>query len=109
MIVRIATEGQFELDAGDAQELGDLDQKAIGQCAAGDEEAFRATFAQMLALVRSHGRQLPEDEPVPSDVTLPPPDVSFEAAQAASSGAGRTPDERADDVRRAIRHSAPSR
>ena len=88
MIVRIATEGQFELDGRNAQELRELDNKAIGQCAAGDEEVFRATFAQMLALVRSHGRQLPEDELVPSDVILPPPDVSFEEAQAGFSGEG---------------------
>jgi hypothetical protein len=92
MIVRIATEGQFELDAGDAQELGDLDQKAVDQCAAGDEEIFRATFAQMLALVRSHGRQLPEDELVASDVILPPPDISFEEARAGFSGEGLIPD-----------------
>ena len=92
MIVRIATEGQFELDGRNAQELRELDNKAIGQCAAGDEEVFRATFAQMLALVRSHGRQLPEDELVPSDVILPPPDVSFEEAQAGFSGEGLIPD-----------------
>ena len=46
----------------------------------------------MLALVRSHGRQLPEDELVPSDVILPPPDVSFEEAQAGFSGEGLIPD-----------------
>ena len=92
MIVRIATEGQFELDGRDAQELRDLDQKAVDQCAAGDEEVFRTTFAQMLALVRSHGRQLSEDELVASDVILPPPDVSFQEARAGFSGEGLIPD-----------------
>jgi hypothetical protein len=92
MIVRIATEGQFELDGGDGQELRRLDQKAVEQCEAGDEEVFRATFAQMLALIRSHGRQLPEDELVPSDVILPPPDVSFEEARAGFSGEGLIPE-----------------
>jgi hypothetical protein len=92
MIVRIATEGQFELDGGDAQELRALDQKAVEQCTAGDEEVFRATFAQMLALIRSHGRQLPEDALVPSDVILPPPDVSFEEAREGFSGEGLIPD-----------------
>jgi hypothetical protein len=92
MIVRIATEGQYELDGQDAQELRELDQKAVDQCAAGDEEVFRATFARMLALVRSHGRQLPEDELIPSDVILPPPDVSFEEARAGFSGEGLIPD-----------------
>jgi hypothetical protein len=92
MIVRIATEGQFELDDGDAQELRALDQKAVEQCTAGDEEVFRATFAQMLALIRSHGRQLPEDQLVPSDMILPPPDVSFEEAREGFSDEGLIPD-----------------
>jgi hypothetical protein len=92
MIVRIATEGQFELDGGDARELRALDQKAVEQCTARDEEVFRATFAQMLALIRSHGRQLPEDALVPSDVILPPPDVSFEEAREGFSGEGLIPD-----------------
>jgi hypothetical protein len=92
MIVRIATEGQFELDGPDAQELRELDNKAVEHCAAGDEEVFRATFAKMLALVRSHGRQLPEEELVSSDVILPPPDVSFEEARTGFSGEGLIPD-----------------
>jgi hypothetical protein len=92
MIVRIATEGQFELDGRDAQELRELDQKAVERCAAGDEELFRSTFAQMLALIRSHGRQLAEDDLVPSDVILPPPDVSFEEARTGFSGEGLIPD-----------------
>lgn len=92
MIVRIASEGQFELDGRNAQELRELDQKAVKHCAAGDEEVFRATFAQMLALVRSHGRELSDDELVPSDVILPPPDVSFEEARAGFSGEGLIPD-----------------
>lgn len=92
MIVRIATEGQFELEEGDAQELRELDQKAVEQCASGDEEVFRTTFAQMLALIRSHGRQLAEDQLVPSDVILPPPDVSFQEAREGFSGEGLIPD-----------------
>ena len=92
MIVRIATEGQYELDGPNAEELRALDQKAVDECAAGDEEIFRATFAQMLALVRAHGRQLSEDELVASDVILPPPDVSFEEARAGFSGEGLIPD-----------------
>jgi hypothetical protein len=46
----------------------------------------------MLALVRSHGRQLAEDDLVPSDVILPPPDVSFEEARTGFSGEGLIPD-----------------
>jgi hypothetical protein len=91
MIVRIATEGQYELDGQNAKQLRELDNKAVEQCEAGDEELFRTTFAQMLALVHSHGRQVSDDELVPSDVILPPPDVSFEEARAGFSGEGLIP------------------
>ncbi len=93
MIVRIASEGQYELDEDNARVLQELDEKAIQQCADGDEERFRATFAQLLSLVRSHGRRLSEDELVESDVIVPPPDVSFEEARAGFSGEGLIPTE----------------
>lgn len=91
MIVRISNEGQYELDDRNAEALQELDNKAIDQCTAGDEERFRATFAQLLALVRAHGRPIPDDELVASDVILPPPDVSFEEARAGFSGEGLIP------------------
>lgn len=91
MIVRIATEGQYELDDVNAQALRELDERAVRECEAGDEEVFRATFARMLALVRSHGRPIPEDVLVSSEVILPPPDVSFEEARAGFTGEGLIP------------------
>lgn len=91
MIVRISNEGQYELDEQDGEELRELDNKAVDQCAAGDEERFRATFAQLLALVRSHGRRIADEELVASDIILPPPDVSFEEARAGFSGEGLIP------------------
>lgn len=92
MIVRISTEGQYKLDGPDAKELRELDNKAIERCAADDEELFRTTFARMLSLIRSHGRQLPEDELVASDVILPPADVSFEEARRGFSAEGLIPE-----------------
>ncbi len=91
MIVRISNEGQYELGEQDGEELLELDNRAVDQCTAGDEERFRTTFAQLLALVRSHGRKLPDDELIASDIILPPPDVSFEEARAGFSGEGLIP------------------
>jgi len=42
VIVRISTEGQYELLANDEEVLNELDHKAVEACAAGDEEQFRA-------------------------------------------------------------------
>jgi hypothetical protein len=91
MIVRISNEGQYELNEQDGAELRELDNKAVELCEAGDEERFRATFAQMLSVVRSHGRPLPDDELLPSDVIVPPADVSFAEARAGFSGEGLIP------------------
>jgi hypothetical protein len=92
MIVRVATEGQYELGDDDARALNELDSKAVERCEADDEQAFRSTFGRMLELVRSHGRRVPDEELVESDVILPPPDVSFEEAKAGFSGEGLIPE-----------------
>lgn len=92
MIVRIATEEQYEIGDQHASELRELEEKAVKQCEAGDEELFRASFDRLMALVHSHGRPVPEDELVASDVILPPPDVSFEEARTGFSGEGLIPD-----------------
>jgi hypothetical protein len=92
MIVRIANEGQYEIGEQQVEAVQELDNKAVRECEAGDEELFRATFDRLLALIRSHGRRLPDDELVASEVILPPPDVSFEEARAGFSGEGLIPD-----------------
>jgi hypothetical protein len=92
VIVRIATEGQYELPENDAEALNKLDNQAVVACEADDQEQFNQTFAEMIDFVRSHGKPLPDDELAPSDVILPPPDSSLEEAKADFSGAGLIPD-----------------
>lgn len=90
MIVRISTEGQYQLD-GDPAELNELDQAAVAACEAGDEDRFHATFARLLEYVRSHGRRVADDHLGGSDLILPPPDVSLEEARQEFSGEGLIP------------------
>ena len=91
MIVRISTEGQYELD-GDGGELNDLDNAAVTACETGDEAQFRDQYARLLDYVRSHGRPVEEDHLGGSDLILPPPDVSLEEARKGFSGEGLIPD-----------------
>jgi hypothetical protein len=91
VIVRIATEGQYELSEESRAELGELDNQVVAVCRAGDEEQFKATFGRMLDFVRAVGRPVHEDELVGSDLILPPPDVSLEEASAEFSGEGLIP------------------
>ena len=91
MIVRIATEGQYELTESDAEVLGQLDNQAVAACEAGDEEQFTETFKELIEFVRKNGHPVPEDTLEPSDVIVPPPDVSFVEAQGEFTGEGLIP------------------
>ena len=92
MIVRIATENQYELPDDAAERLNDLDNLCVEAVDAGSETRFREVFEQMLDLVRSEGHLLGEDILHGSDVILPPPDVTFAEAKDGFSGDGLIPD-----------------
>jgi hypothetical protein len=91
VIVRIATEGQYELSESDADTLGVLDNEAVAACDAGSEQQFNDAFGRLIEFVRTNGRPVPEESLEPSDVIIPPPDVSFEEAKAEFSGEGLIP------------------
>jgi len=91
VIVRISTEGQYELSSADAEELNRLDNAAVAACEASDETGFRETYASLLEFVRSRGTAVEDEFLAGSDVILPPPDVSLQEAQAEFSGEGLLP------------------
>jgi PspAA-like protein len=91
VIVRISTEGQYELGDEDVDALNELDNQAVTACAGGDEQQFREHFNALLEFVRSKGRPVGEDDLRGSDVILPPPDVSLEEALAEFTGEGLIP------------------
>jgi len=91
VIVRIATEGQYEVGEDDVPALDQLDNDAVAACEAGDEQRFQDTFTRLIEFVRDKGQPIPEDRLDPSDAIFPPPDVSFEEAKAEFSGEGLIP------------------
>jgi PspA-Associated protein len=91
VIVRIATEAQYELTESDAEVLNELDNQAVAACEAGDEAQFHQSFEELIGFVRKNGQLVPEDRLDSSDVIIPPPDVSFEEARAEFSGEGLIP------------------
>jgi PspA-Associated protein len=91
VIVRIATEGQYEVPAGDEEKLNELDSEAVSACEVRDEQQFRAAFDRLLEFVRTHGQPVPDDELAASQVILPPPDTSLEEARAEFTGEGLIP------------------
>jgi hypothetical protein len=91
VIVRIATEGQYELPESDHENLNELDNQAVAGCESGDEQRFQEAFARLLDFVRTKGHPVPEDQLAGSDVILPPPDTSLEQARAEFTGEGLIP------------------
>ena len=91
MIVRIATEGQYELLGSDEETLQELDNQAVSACEARDEQQFHDTFARLLEFVRGNGQPLGDDRLAPSDLILPPPDTTLEEARAEFTGDGLIP------------------
>jgi hypothetical protein len=93
VIVRISTEGQYELADADVAALNELDNQAVAACESGDEGQFKDTYAKLLDLVRSKGRPVTTDDDLEgSDVIFPPPDISLAEAGAEFSGEGLIPD-----------------
>ncbi|MGH2876721.1 MAG: PspA-associated protein PspAA [Solirubrobacteraceae bacterium] len=91
MIVRIATEGQYELADADRAQLNELDNAAVSACESADEQAFRDVFSHLLDYVRTHGTPVAGDSLVGSEIILPPPDVSLDEARAEFHGEGLIP------------------
>ncbi len=92
MIVRVMGEAQYELDDGAMARLNELDSEAQAAVEAGDEEAFRARYRALLEHLRASAQRVPDDDLRPSDVILPPSDVSLEEARGDFSDQGLLPD-----------------
>jgi hypothetical protein len=92
VIVRIATEGQYDFPDSDADRLNELDNEVVAAVDAGDEERFQTAFASLLELVRSDGKPVADEVLEESDVILPPPDLTFLEAKNEFTGDGLIPD-----------------
>jgi hypothetical protein len=92
VIIRIATEGQYELDGdGLIERLNELDNAAVSACEGGSEHEFQETYSRLLDFVRSNGTPVADDVLASSDLILPPPDVTQEEARKEFTGEGLLP------------------
>lgn len=91
MIIRISTEGQYELGEDSEAAFTELENKALEACQASDEDRFKQQFGQLLELIRTQGKPVGDDQLVGSELILPPPDISLEEARAEFTGEGLIP------------------
>ncbi|HLB70505.1 MAG: hypothetical protein OIN88_02075 [Candidatus Methanoperedens sp.] len=88
MIVRLMGEGQYELDKMHLDEINKIDNNIVNIVNKGDEKTFKSEFKKLTDNVRRHGKKLPDDILKPSDLIIPPADLTFEEAKMIFKGEG---------------------
>ena len=92
MIVRILTEGQYNLPGAFVDRLNEIDNEIVDVVGREDREAFRKLLGEMLDHVRANATEVPLEELVESDIVLPEPDITLEEAANLFTGEGIVPD-----------------
>jgi hypothetical protein len=91
MIIRILSEGQFDVPDDAVTGLNELDAELEAALEAADEAAVAAALGALLAQVRAAGSEVPLDSLVPSDLVLPHPDATLAEVRDLVSGDGLIP------------------
>lgn len=91
MIVRILTEGQYNLPGAYIDDLNRIDNELVEVVAAENKAEFDRVLKQMFDLVREKGSPVPLDELVESDLVLPEPDITLLEAEEMFVGEGLLP------------------
>ena len=91
MIVRISSEGQYNLPGSFIDQLNEIDNQLVEAVEAEDQAAFETLLKSMLDLVRENGSEVPVDELVESDLILPEPDLTLLEAEELFVGEGLMP------------------
>ena len=86
MIVRIFGDGQYRVPEDAHATLTDLDAKALAALESEDEASFLAAYAALIEHVHAAGERLADDALEPSELILPPADISIEEAHGMFTG-----------------------
>ncbi|MHB1567945.1 MAG: PspA-associated protein PspAA [Solirubrobacteraceae bacterium] len=92
MIVRIFSEGQYELPEAALAGLGELDEQTQAAVDAGDERRFHDLYRRLLDHIRQAGTPLASDDLRPSDLIALSPDTTLAEAAREFRGHGLLPD-----------------
>jgi hypothetical protein len=92
MIVRLMGEGQYRVGNGVQGRLDALDNEAMDALDAENEGELDAKLDEMWELVRSEGERLPDEDLSPSDVLIPPSDLTLQETRKLFAEDGLIPD-----------------
>jgi hypothetical protein len=91
VIIRILSEGQFDVPDEAVEHLNELDDKLEAAVEASDEQAMSDALGALLERVRSAGSELALDALVPSDLVLPHATATLAEVRDLLSGDGLIP------------------
>jgi hypothetical protein len=92
VIVRLLTEGQYEVSEELVGRLNELDDRAMEALDRDDEAELDARLEEMWHLVQAEGQRLADDDLRPSDVVIPPADMTLAETRVLFSEDGLIPD-----------------
>jgi hypothetical protein len=92
VIVRIFSDGQYRVPDEAQARLHELDEQTVAAVDAADDAAFHAKFSALIDHIHATGERLADDELEPSDLMLPPADISLAEAREEFTGEGLIPD-----------------
>jgi chromosome condensin MukBEF complex kleisin-like MukF subunit len=92
MIVRLMGEGQWRVDDSLADRLNELDTATEEAVDANDQEALHGALVALFDAVKATGDKLADEELVPSDLVVPPEDLTLDEAHELMHGEGLIPD-----------------
>jgi hypothetical protein len=88
MIVRILGEGQFEVEGSLVDRLNAIDNKIVEHVNKGDRKEFKNDLARLISAIKEKGEPIDPVDIVPSDIIVPPEDLTLEEARKVFRGEG---------------------
>jgi hypothetical protein len=81
MIIRILGEGQFRLDDGLVQRINKIDNQIVDHVSKGKKAEYVQDLANLISTIKELAEPVDPVEILPSDIIIPPSDLSFEDAR----------------------------
>ncbi len=81
MIIRILGEGQFRLEDSQIGKVNKIDNQIVDHVQKGNKAEFLRDLASLISTVKELGEPLDPIEIIPSDIIIPPGDLSLEEAR----------------------------
>ncbi|MCZ7402729.1 MAG: hypothetical protein O8C61_10960 [Candidatus Methanoperedens sp.] len=96
MIVRLMGEGQYEIDKKHLDAVNKIDNNIVKIVSGKDEKAavaaFKTEYKKLSDYVRKNGKKIPHEILKPSDLIIPPADLTLEEARKIFKGEGLIPE-----------------